>query len=146
MRVHFEGGSQEKRSMSDELNPFLEEPEVKDLYEACRLFRSVVRKWRDRERKLYEGSTFKPYIRIHTIKAVAYSNVLLQFERHVQPFMIREICLRRDQDELPESNGKRKSERANEASYTTKDRMDGRTDGGRRICGPYGVKGKKAEG
>ena len=144
MRIHAEGGSQEKRSMSDELNPFLEEPEVKDLYEACRLFRMIVRQWKKNAEQAwnYDGDTASSagaWFRFS-----AYSNVLLQFERHVQPFMIREICLRRDQDELPESNGKRKSERANEASYTTKDRMDGRTDGGRRIRGPYGVKGKKA--
>ena len=144
MRVHFEGGSQEKRSMSDELNPFLEEPEVKDLYEACRLFRSVVRKWQKNENKAAE-TFFHGYVQnIHRIKAVAYSNVLLQFERHVQPIMIRELCMRRDKDELPESNGKRKSQRTNEASNSCKDRMDGRAYGGRRIRGPYGVKGKKA--
>ena len=131
--------------MSDELNPFLEEPEVKDLYEACRLFRSIVRKWKKNEQELCDNNVFQPIIDYHTGKESAYSNVLLQFERHVQPFMIREICIRRDQDELPEANGKRKSKRANEASHSTKDRMDGRTDGGRRIRGPYGVKGKKAE-
>ena len=146
MRIHVEGGSQEKRSMSDELNPFLEEPEVKDLYEACRLFRMIVRKWKKNVASLAKQVKQPTGQLVAHAKFAAYSNVLLQFERHVQPFMIREICLRRDQDELPESNGKRKSQRANEASYTTKDRMDGRTDGGRRIRGPYGVKGKKAEG
>ena len=132
--------------MCDDLNPFLEEPEVKDLYEACRLFRSIVRKWKkNAEPSFYTASSLSSFDR-HCERVNAYSNVLLQFERHVQPFMIREICIRRDKDELPESNGKRKSERANEASHSTKDRVDGRTDGGRRIRGPYGVKGKKAEG
>ena len=139
MRVHFEGGSQEKRSMSDELNPFLEEPEVKDLYEACRLFRMIVRKWKKNELRLLKMMDFQGLRYVHEIKEIAYYNVLLQFERHVQPIMEREICVRRDQDELPESNGKRKSQRANEASHSAKDRMDGRTDGGRRICGPYGI-------
>ena len=132
--------------MSDDLNPFLEEPEVKDLYEACRLFRMIVRKWKKKEHSLMLASGELRQYDFHRAKENAYSNVLLQFERHVQPFMAREICLRRDQDELPESNGKRKSQRANEASHSAKDRMDGRTDGGRRIRGPYGVKGKKAEG
>ena len=131
--------------MSDELNPFLEEPEVKDLYEACRLFRMIVRKWKKKECQLADSDYNYHNVILHEAKENCYSNVLLQFERHVQPFMIREICLRRDQDELPESNGKRKSQRANEASHSAKDRVDGRTDGGRRIRGPYGVKGKKAE-
>ena len=144
MRIHFEGGSQKERSMSDDLNPFLEEPEVKDLYEACRLFRSIVRKWKKNELRLLKMMDFQGLRYVHEIKEIAYSNVLLQFERHVQPFMIRELCMRRDKDELPESNGKRKSQRANEASNSCKDRMDGRAYGGRRIRGPYGVKGKKA--
>ena len=132
--------------MSDELNPFLEEPEVKDLYEACRLFRMIVRKWQKKASSLMDPKCLHENNEHHAIKFNAYSNVLLQFERHVQPFMISEICIRRDQDELPESNGKRKSQRANEASNSCKDRMDGRAYGGRRIRGPYGVKGKKAEG
>ena len=130
--------------MSDDLNPFLEEPEVKDLYEACRLFRSIVRKWKKHAEGLSHFNKDTVISAAHGHKFSAYSNVLLQFERHVQPFMIREICIRRDQDELPESNGKRKSQRANEASNSCKDRMDGRAYGGRRIRGPYGVKGKKA--
>ena len=132
--------------MSDDLNPFLEEPEVKDLYEACRLFRSVVRKWKNNAHNTWKDCGDINVSSKHWMKFTTLSNVLLQFERHVQPFMIREICIRRDQDELPESNGKRKSQRANEASNSCKDRMDGRAYGGRRIRGPYGVKGKKAEG
>ena len=146
MRVHVEGGSQEKRSMSDDLNPCLEEPEVKDLYEACRLFRSVVRKWQKKERGAFYNSK-STVIRVHhAVRLNAYSNVLLQFERHVQPFMIREICMRRDKDELSESTGQRKSKRSDTAACRAKDHLVGRLHGGRRIQGRGTDQGKKAKG
>ena len=146
MRVHVEGGSQEKRSMSDELNPFLEEPEVKDLYEACRLFRMIVRKWKKKECQLADSDYNYHNVILHEAKENCYSNVLLQFERHVQPFMIREICLRRDQDELPESIGQCKSKRSDTAACRAKDHLVGRLHGGRRIQGRDTDQGKKAKG
>ena len=119
--------------MCDDLNPVLDEPEVKDLYEACRLFRSVVRKW---QKNCNIKGPHCCSIRIeerNRVKFNCYSNVLLQFERHVQPFMIREICMRRDKDELSETTGKCKSERAATAALAAKDRLEGRGYGGRRI-------------
>ena len=132
--------------MSDELNPFLEEPEVKDLYEACRLFRMIVRKWKNNEHGLMLDSNDITILNRHFVKFNCYSNVLLQFERHVQPFMIREICLRRDQDELPESIGQCKSKRSDTAACRAKDHLVGRLHGGRRIQGRDTDQGKKAKG
>ena len=132
--------------MCDDLNPFLEEPEVKDLYEACRLFRMIVRKWKNNEHGLMLDSNDIIILNRHFVKFNCYSNVLLQFERHVQPFMIREICLRRDQDELPESIGQCKSKRSDTAACRTKDHLVGRLHGGRRIQGRDTDQGKKAKG